>query len=946
MANAEIKYKPKYSVGSVSTPVREKNGSRTMTTTVKIQSALVNTNSEYRATAVKYGWKLGTNNKKWKNTAQNNVGISKTTKKFERSINLNSFNGYTRNSYYPYTSTKLTSVSFWAKPTNAKGAGKSISVTRKFEKPVNPSISAFTVTAQNGTVSCTISADPGNGYKERVRTRYQLIIHNTRTGKKWTQSDTAFSGTSHTVSYDVSDYQQLSYAQYVQITVIAWSQGYAGDSDKVSKSYYMAYPAQVTIKSVDVSSRDATGKCTVLINTNNTAQHAVDSVELEYLANSTYKSDGQIPGTESWTSSGIVDDAQCSALAISVQNLIPDPGKYTWLRVKSTHAVPSTLYRYSKPVRVKALETPAQTATDDDIKILSTTLGGDGKSVVVLMGWDVDGTDDSTGTELSWADAEDAWASTEQPRTFEFTWSDGPYTETVSDVSTTYRQSATITIKGLDFGQAVYIRARRYLDADGRSYGDYSNAKTQIPSSAVVFEPEAVALSLPGFVASGKSVLVTWTVSGTNEQQTWQLVTSGGVVIASGEGVSKSYQIPFERLAAYAVNGTVTLTVEVSTGGDPIYPLTSTGTKAYKTVTIVNAPTIAATVSDTLTAQPLSFSLASNMASRIIATITAGGMSGQSPSGNIEQFAGDSVWFADFTPEWMIVSDTSYTYTVTLDGSQEFHDGIDYTLEVIAVDDTTGLQTTATPAEFTVNWAHQAIAPEGCTVTPADFTDINGVHHLQATIGIVAPQDALNTDVYDVYRYTADGAVLIGSGYPSGEQLVDEYAPFGAGMDLFYRIAMRTVDGDEEFADIPYTLNGSVMRFDWPYGVLELPYNIEIGDSYAKDTAKRTHLDGRNNVYWNAGVTRTAKYTSQLVRLESQQDVATVRALARYAGAVFVRTPDGSAYEADVQIGDMSTNGPLQLVSISATEIETTEAFMLPPYEVAPEPEPEEEPES
>lgn len=937
---ATITHKPKYAFGSVSTPVREKNGSHVMETTVKVQAALVNQNSDSRATRIHYGWKLGVNDKKHKKTADNWANISSSTKKVERSINLNTFNGYDRSSYYPYTAKKLTSVSFWAKPWNAKGHGKSVSVTRKFTKPAKPAIGAFSVDSATGVVSCVITADPGNGYRERARTRFQVIVRNTRTGSTQTVSDSAFTGTSYTASYNVSDYQQLSYAQYVQVTVKAWSQGYAGDSEKVSRSYYMAYPAQATIKDVDVSSRDASGKCTVLVNTNSTAEHPVDSVELEYLANCTYRDAAQIPGTESWTSSDIVDDAKCSALAISVQNLIPDAGKYTWVRVKSTHAIPSTLYRYSAPMRVKDLETPAQTAADDDVKILSTSLGADGRSVVVLMGWDADGEDDSTGTELSWADAEDAWASTEQPRTFEFTWSDGPCT----DSGTTYHQSATITIKSLEPGQAVYIRARRYLDGtDGRSYGDYSNAKAQIPTTAIVFEPEAVALSVPGFVANGKSVLATWTISGTNEQRSWQLVSSDGAVIANGEGASKSYQIPFDRLATFAVGGTVSLSVAVSTGGDPIVPLDEDGEQAFKTVTIVDAPTIAVTVADSLTAQPLTFTLQSNVAARIVASIAAGGMSGQSPSGDVEQFAGDSVWFADTTPTWTLAND-AYTCTLALDGSQEFHDGIGYALNVTAVDETTGLQTAAAPAEFTVAWAHQATAPEDCTVTPADYTDEYGVHHMSATIGIVAPEDALSTDVYDVYRHTADGAVLIGSGYPDGEVLVDEYAPFGAGMDLFYRVAMRTVDGDEEYADIPYALDGATMRFDWPYGTLELPYDITIGDSYSKDSARRTHLDGRSNVYWNAGVVRTAKYSSRLVRLDSQDAVASARALARYAGAVFVRTPDGSAYEADVQINDMSTDGPLQLVSIATTEIETTEAFMLPPHETAPEPEPEEEP--
>ena len=180
---------------------------------------------------------------------------------------------------------------------------------------------------------------------------------------------------------------------------------------------------------------------------------------------------------------------------------------------------------------------------------------------------------------------------------------------------------------------------------------------------------------------------------------------------------------------------------------------------------------------------------------------------------------------------------------------------------------------------------------------------------------------------------TSDGATLIGSGYPGNKTVVDKYAPFGSGMDLFYRIAMRTANGDESFADIPYTLNVGVLRFDWPYGTLELPYNIEIADSYSKSTARRLHMDGVNNIYWNEGVTRTAKYSSQIIRLDSQQDIAAARQLARYPGSVFVRTPDGSAFEADVQISEMSTNYPLQLFSLSITEVSPTDTYKLPPNE-------------
>ena len=121
-----------------------------------------------------------------------------------------------------------------------------------------------------------------------------------------------------------------------------------------------------------------------------------------------------------------------------------------------------------------------------------------------------------------------------------------------------------------------------------------------------------------------------------------------------------------------------------------------------------------------------------------------------------------------------------------------------------------------------------------------------------------------------------------------------------------------------------------MMRFDWVGGVLELPYDITLSDSYSKDVTTRKHLDGSTNAYYNQGVTRTGKQTSRMVRLLSQQSIELLRQLARYPGNVFVRLPDGCAYEAVVEIDDISTSGVISTFSITTTEAATTQAFMLP----------------
>ena len=928
-----ISAKPDKTVKSITTPKRRGEGSHKFDVEVNLGDALVSKSSKTRCDHLKYGWKISTSPKVKKPSVSNTVGISDSNKKFTKSKNLNDFNGYTRSSFWPYTQTKLNSVTFWAMPYNKYDHAKKVSKTREFKLPDKPSIGSFSI-SQYGVVSVTITSDLGYGYKERARTRYKVTVHNTRTGSTFVPKDgngnlmdSSFTTATKTLSYNVSDYQQLSYGQYVSITVSAWNQGYAGSTAAVSKSYYVGYPAASTIQGVDVSSKSASGKCTVRLKTNSSTSHPVDEVELEYLANVTYATASTIPADAAWTSSNITDDAQCTALAVAVANIIPDAGKYSWVRVKSWHAIESVLYRYSEPQRVKGVETPAPTAANDAIKIIRTSIGADGESVKVVMGWDKNGTDDSTGTELSWADASDAWKSTDPPDTFEFTWSDGAITDTTVTPNVAYRQSATITIKNLEPGQNVYIKARRFLDMDGeRSWGGYSNASAQLPSAEVEGEPESVSLSFPSFVARGDNALASWTLGSSAKQKSWSLMTSTGKVIASGKGTTDNVKVSSARLLTFATSNAVSVYLSVSTGGDAIVSDT-------KSVKIVEPPTLTLTPLSTLTAQPFEFTISSNKAARIIASITAQGAGGQNAAGIYEQFSGDTIWSANLRPVWTEESGT-YSVTVSITETQNFIDGAGYTLNVQAIDDSTGLKSPEVTGSFTVAWAHQAVAAVDCTVTPSNYIDNDGIHHMQATIGIVAPTGATQTDVYDIYRKTGDGAVLIGSGYPAGITVTDEYAPFGKGMDLFYRIVTRTVDGDEEFADIPYTLDGRVLRFDWPYGVLELPYNIEISDSYAKQSVKRMHLDGVNNAYWNAGTKRTASYSSQIIRLESQEDVAAARQLARYAGGVFVRTPDGSAFEADVQVNEMSTSGVIQLFSLSIEEIETTDAFMLPPDDV------------
>ena len=965
-SNAKWKYtrtdicaKPTVAVTGLGAPTR--GGGHVMTATWAVPGSLTNTKNGKRAQGLDVVWYIGI-----AGTDPKSVGHTGNERLTTSSINLDWLTignvTYKRASFYPLTSTYLGYVSVLVRPDNSKGNGPSATSTRYFTAPRAPSISALALDTTNGHVTCTITTDPGNDYQERYDTRYKVVIKNTHTNTTQVLYDTSSTATEIHITYDATGYQALNYDEYILITVEAWARGYAGDSGHAYASHYISFPNAPTITNAEISSKDSAGKCTLSINTNETTEHPVDVVTLEYLASVTYKKESDIPGSTSWESSGIVDDGQCTALTMPVANLIPERGKYTWVRLRTYHDNEAVLYRYSAYKRLDYLTTPAPTAADDDITIVDTVAGGDGESAVVTLAWNKDGTDDSTGTELTWSDEEDCWKSTEDPKKYEFTWSDGP----IVVGADTYYDSAVITIKGLEDSTKYYIRARRYLEGDPMTYSDYSNTATCLTSEM----PESVVATCNRYVPTGDSLAVYWTFAGNGIQTEWQIVQDvwyelstddtvnvdkayfkkvgavyvrvtpdgtedpssegwyeqcGGAVIATGKNSLGSTQIGADRLATFAINGSVSFNVQASTGSGFVI-------SDSLVVSILDAPVLAVNASPTLTAQPVSFTATVTTLCDLVVIVTSQGASGQFPTGMLMQTSGDTIHSNVYSPEWVwdSVNDV-WGATITLPGGLDFWDLGKYTLSVVAVDRATGLKSNSVLHDFSVEWAHQAPDPfDFVELIPIDTVDDNDYHHQSVQIYLTPPTGSNTNDVYDIYRLNGDGAKLIGQSFPLTFVAMDDYAPFGDDLTLYYRIAIRTVDGDVAFADVEYVQDGSKIRFDWSAGTLELPYNLSVGDKYKKAMTTREHIDGGIDGYWNKNISRTASLNSDVISLTMQDEINAARQLARYSGPVFVRTPDGSAYEADVQVSDMSTDGTLTKIAIDATEIDLTQEFILP----------------
>lgn len=916
MADAKITKKPSKQVSGHSAPSPTWGSNPSFKSSWKVPKDLSSGKKSDRATNLLVTWAAADSKTSIGGNAVT-ISMSGSYKQWKKGIGVTEHtvslsNLSARAQWHPLKAGRfLKFVSCGVTPYNSKGYGKTDVKHYEVAVPDKPTIALSAISAANGKVTVNIKTAASAGHKERYDTQYVITRYDSRTGATTTLANTSTTSADWSASYDTPNYQSLSQTQFVRFTVRACARGLAGDSAWVTAQHTVARPAKPTVNGTPyVSSMGTGGKLIVPVKTNSTQDHPVDGVKLQLLTDTTITSETAASQSAEWDDAGAKDDAGCTALLCDISQVIPTAGKHTWVRVVAWHDIEETLWVASEPVMVASVESIAPTADTTHLKLASVTPNADGKSATAIVAW----TDSNTGTEISWSDEPDTWESTDEPETHSFTWKDS------AAAISGYSNSATINIKGLDEGTVYYVRARRYLDNDGNvTYSAYSDTETVLP----VTSPSSVVLMCDGYVARGSDLPVSWSYDSTAEQRRWALVASDGTVIAEGTDPYGSTVISSERLDAIAgMLGTAAIAMhaEVSTGGALVE-------SAERVVRIVDAPELEIAVGSTLTAQPMSFSAAVSSECDLTVVVTADGIGGQAPYGTLAQMAGDSVWSALLSPQW-----SDGEAVITLPEGLAFHDGGSYTLTAVATDRTTGLQSETSAVRFSVGWSHQAPeVPEELTVTPSDTTDEDGNRVLSVSIQLEAPEDAEETDVYDIYRVTADGSNLVGRGYALDELVTDNYAPYGDG-EHSYIVCIRTADGDTSWYEYAYELPCDVLRFDFEGGYVELPWNIGVQDAYEKDFEARKHLDGSTGGYWSAGIGRKAGLSSDVIRLDDPEQHAAVRELARYAGSVFVRTPNGTAYEANVNVDgmDASYDGAFTAISITAEEIAPTGAYDMP----------------
>jgi hypothetical protein len=541
----------------------------------------------------------------------------------------------------------------------------------------------------------------------------------------------------------------------------------------------------------------------------------------------------------------------------------------------------------------------------------------------VLLRWTWDWPE-ANGAEISWSDSLDAWNSTEQPSTY--------------DVS--ILNASEWIVSGLDTGKVWYFRVRLYSQSgDNKSYGPYNGAAVSILLSST---PNAPILSASeNIVSASDEITLSWAFDSSSEA-----ISEIAEVTTLDDG--DTYSAPLltlinadtatlsvaalgwendstHHLAVRITEGTVT-----SSWSDPVSitiaaPLSAViASTSLQEVTVTDDEDESTTRTVlSLTELPLTIAVsgAGDGGTTILAVERTEDYRMERPDESTsEGFTGETAALIEQIGEAEISIGTE-----DLIGALD--DGAAYQI-VATVKDGLGRSDTAY-LPFEVHWSHQAIIPS------ADITV--DAANLIVTITPIKPDGALDTDVCDIYRLSSDKPELIFSGASFGESYVDPYPAFGP--DCGHRVVMRTANGDyitaenlpawtdysDEEGDV---LNETALVIDFDGDRAVLPYNVKLDHSWEKDFERTRYLGGSITGDWNEGVTRDLSVSTDIIRIQDNDLIQTMRRLADFAGICHVRTSDGSSFAADVEVSEsreynsLSVSFSLDIKKVEAEEFD------------------------
>ena len=679
---------------------------------------------------------------------------------------------------------------------------------------------------------------------------------------------------------------------YIKYTFQGYAKGIAGNSSTVSKVFYVAFPAKPTITGFTKTSSGGN----VAISSNRTDMRPTETLKMQINYATSWNT---IDGT-AWVDIGseceVTQNGQKRTIAIDATDIKNTVGQHVFLRCKA-EGQQRVVYSDIFMVDDKYFYWSESGVEDEDtavIQITSATYGRDSESIDAVIGFATNAKYDAC--LLSYSKDNRAWTSTKQPETFEMR--DSYWRDTASK-SSSHANTSSITIAELDADTTYYLRARRYSLTD-----DTKNTRWSKMVKCNTSQEELTGLVLSGadLVATGKECAFSWEFPDDLKQVAWTLFDAN-------TKISLEHGTGSVTLSTHIFNTSGIKNVYVQSIFEDGRDMKSDAV----VVSVVDAPKLTFTTAptDPLTTLPQYFKIkADNVSAEIQVKVLSFGIVCSKPEGEVAQYAGDVVFSQQGIGE--------VECTIS-DGTKLWQNG-KYQIQAVAT--ANGVKSDVLTADFTVAYTDEVAAPaiEDVVITPLDDKG--------ATIQVNNLADGIT---WDLYRATKDNRnVLISSDNVNGATITDNFAPYSTGANCEYIVLTKNTKGQYAFAPYEYKANHKVLRFDWSNTYVELPYNIEISDETDKQFEQQIYLDGTQRGAWGASVIRKASLKTDTVYIKDEEVQKKIRELARYQRAVFVRTPLGQAYTANVEVDEISKtyDSKVMAVSFTCTEIDITSEFM------------------
>lgn len=540
-------------------------------------------------------------------------------------------------------------------------------------------------------------------------------------------------------------------------------------------------------------------------------------------------------------------------------------------------------------------------------------------NTTVEVTWNNPEKDDTVrnGVEIAWSTMPNAWESNSTPSTTKF--DNGAMTKAY--------------ITGLTAGEIYYFWVRRYEESpDGSvNYGIWSD-----PSAGVLLsdKPDTPTLTLSrSWIKEGGNLSAQWIyyASGnlpqTNAQieiskdgQTWDVISNidgeeDKCALDMSIKINGSYKYPADDYylrvrVANELGEAMSEQVKFKIATNPTCSISSSSIVNYSYDTEIDDTGMTeTTTAKTLRSLPLTVTVAGD-GDLSLYVYCIDDFRWEHPDRSNNIFQGDCIWTSSVE-----AGDYSIENIALADNAR-------YRVQLECVDPDTLLAAEPQYIDFEVHWEHQAIEPSDSMITIDDETGT-------AELVPVKPEGALDTDVCDIYRTTADGRYLCYQNAPWGKTIIDVLPTFGDAIEPSYCFCTRTTNGDEAWCDMVYELYGSGLIINYDNEVLNLPWNVTIDDSRTKKGEIRSHLGGTKLYYGQPYIDRSQSFSTEVVKIENEDLIEKLYELSRYTELCYVRASNCLGYPAIVDVSiNREYNNKIVSVSLSAKEADANGEFL------------------